>query len=196
MTGITLSAEQIRRAPAEVRQWIEHEVATSLGLETRAAESQRRMVQLADCSQSELRAMLGLIHGVFPAVNVFFELGRRGAHLAQEQLEAYRLADIQHHTRLQSPEQVIYCLNLIDDSLHRLRGNREASFYGCDGEYCFVAAQTQQNIRQLWFELIGRSDAAAPAEVGSGDGAALAQPAPAGDGLARPDASGMPPLQS
>ena len=32
MIGITLTSEQIRTAPAEVRRWIERQVATSLGL--------------------------------------------------------------------------------------------------------------------------------------------------------------------
>jgi hypothetical protein len=32
MVGITLSPEQIRAAPPEVRRWLEHELAVSLGL--------------------------------------------------------------------------------------------------------------------------------------------------------------------
>ncbi|SIO24394.1 hypothetical protein SAMN05443247_03091 [Bradyrhizobium erythrophlei] len=40
MIGITLTTDQIRTAPADVRQWIEHQVIASLGLaaETPAAE--------------------------------------------------------------------------------------------------------------------------------------------------------------
>ncbi|MFZ2156148.1 MAG: hypothetical protein WAV72_08525 [Bradyrhizobium sp.] len=38
MVGITLSSEQIRTAPAEVRRWIEREVMTSLGLQAPARE--------------------------------------------------------------------------------------------------------------------------------------------------------------
>jgi len=183
MTGITLSSEQIRRAPAEVRRWIEHEIATSLGFQVPATDSQREIPQLAGCRHDELAAVLSLIQGVFPAVNVFFELGRKGTSFAQDRLEAYRLSDIQHHTRLQSPEQVISCLNLINEALHRVRGSTGASFYGADGDYCFVATETQQNIRQLWFELLGRGEsaAAAPAEVGSGDGPGLQRSVPAND---------------
>jgi hypothetical protein len=179
MIGITLASEQIREAPPEVRRWIEHEVATSLGFPVPAADSQRQPAQLAACSQDELAAVLSLIQGVFPAVNVFFELGRKGASYAQDRLEAYRISDIQHHTRLQRPEQVISCLNLINEALHRARGSAGASFYGTDGDYCFVATETRQNIRRLWFDLVGRGDmAAAPAESASGNGPALPESGP------------------
>lgn len=153
MTGITLSAEQIRQAPAEVRRWIEHEVATALGLQVQT--TQRELPELVGCGHDELKAVLSLIQGVFPAVNVFFELGRKGTSCAQDRLEAYRLSDIQLHTRLQSTEQVLYCLNLINEALHQARGSTGDSFYGTEGDYCFIATETQQNIRSLWFELIG-----------------------------------------
>ena len=118
MTGITLSSEQVRRAPPEVRRWIEHELAASLGLQVQPTDSEPQGPQLVGCSHEELVGVLSGIQGVFPAVNVFFELGRKGASFVQDQLEAYRISDIQHHTRLQSPEQVISCLNLIDEALN------------------------------------------------------------------------------
>jgi hypothetical protein len=83
MIGITLSSEQIRTAPAEVRRWIEHEVAVSLGLHVQTPDSQGRTEQLAICSLDELATILSLVQGVFPAVNVFFELGRKGASCAK-----------------------------------------------------------------------------------------------------------------
>ncbi len=158
MASITLSPEQIRAAPPEVRRWIEQELATSLGLEAHAGDARGQPAQLASCSREELSAVLGLIQGAFPVVNVFFELGRKGASFGQDRLEAYRLSDIQHHTRLQSTDQVIACLNMIGEALRRVRGTAEVSFYGLDGDYCFIATQTRQNIRQLWFELIGRGE--------------------------------------
>lgn len=181
MIGITLSPEQIRNAPAEVRQWIEHEIASSLGLGPQAADATATSgEQLAACSYDELVALLPLIQGVFPAVNVFFELGRQSAGQVQEGIEAYRLTDLQHHTRLQSTEQVISCLAYIDEALHRVRGAADASFYGLNGGYCFIAAQTQQNIRRLWVELLGRGEAAARAQAGAsfGDGPGLQEAAP------------------
>lgn len=160
MIGITLSSEQIRRAPTEVRRWIEHEIATSLGMPAPATQREPQPQQLVACTRDELASVLSLIQGVFPVLNVFFELGRKGMSLGQPGLEAYRLSDIQHHTRLQSPEQAVACLNIINETLHRVRGSADASFCGIDGEYCLIAEETQQNIRRLWLDLISRGDAA------------------------------------
>ena len=192
MTGITLNSEQIRRAPPEVRRWIEHEVATSLGMRIEMPEPQRPSTQLASCTREELGAVLSLIQGAIPVVNVFFELGRKGSSFAQDRLQAYRLADIQHHTQLQNPEQVLACLNVIDESLRQVRHSNDAVFYGLDGDACFVATQTQQNIRQLWFELIGRGagpDAAVQATHSEAPEATLVRdpdPAPAVPAAAGP----------
>ncbi len=197
MMSITLSSEQIRSAPAEVKRWIEQEIATSLGLQVKAADSQRQIAQLAGCSHDELAAVLSLIQGVFPAVNVFFELGRKGTPFAQDRLEAYRLSDIQHHTRLQSTDQVISCLNLIDDAVRQVRGSAGASFFGTDSGYCFVATETQQNIRRLWLELIGRGEAAHPAaEMPLSNGAEARAPVPAHEGPIESGDSGIQSLQS
>ena len=197
MTGITLSSDQIRRAPPEVRRWIEHELATSLGLQIQASGSEGGPpAHLAGCSRDELAAVLTLIQGALPVVNVFFELGRKGTSYGEDRLQAYRLSDIQHHTQLQTLEQVIACLNLIDQSLHRIRGSADVSFYGLDGDYCFIATETQQNIRRLWFELIGGGEVAtAPAGAQSEDGPGLRGAGPA-EGLASaPGGAAMRPPQ-
>ena len=179
MIGITLSSEQIRSAPAEVRRWLEHEVVTSLGLQEQPAAAERRVEPLANCSQDELASILSLIQGVFPAVNVFFELGRKGVSVAEDRLEAYRISDLQHHTRLQGPDQVSSCLRLINEALHHVRGSQTASFCSTDGEYCFVATETQQNIRRLWLEMLAQGEGAgAAAQTMSGNGATAPSPAP------------------
>lgn len=46
------------------------------------------------------RPILSQIQGVLPAVNVLFEFGRQGAIFGQPNIEAFRLLDIAHHTRL------------------------------------------------------------------------------------------------
>lgn len=189
MTSITLSPEQIRSAPPEVRRWIEREIAVSLGLEIHSGDGRRQGAPLAGCSRDELAGILRLIQGALPVVNVFFELGRKGVAFAQDRLEAYRVSDVQHHTQMQSPDQVIACLTLIDEALHRVRGSADASFYGMDGDYCFIAAQTQQNIRQLWFDLIGRGEPAGGARLAPDDGPRERDPLPP---LERPAAAMNP----
>jgi hypothetical protein len=41
MIGITLTSEQIRTAPTEVRRWIEREVMISLGLSSQSADGSK-----------------------------------------------------------------------------------------------------------------------------------------------------------
>ena len=165
MIGITLSSDQIRAAPPEVRRWIERQLATSLGLQIAGPDGQGAIDQLAICSVEELGAMLTLIQGVFPAVNVLFELDREGVTVAQGRLQAYRLIDILHHVRLQAVDQVVSCLNLINEALCRVRGTADAAFYGLDHNgYCFVAVQTQKNISRLWRDVIGNRQIAGAGE--------------------------------
>ncbi len=160
MIGITLSSEQIRTAPPEVRLWIEHEVATSLGLQVRATDYQTNLEGLTVCNLDELFNIFSLIQHSVPAVHVLFELGRKGASFADGKLEAYRLPDIQHHARLQNVGQVIACLELINRSLHRARGTADAMLCIVENGFCVVATETQENLLRLWQELIGRADIA------------------------------------
>jgi len=156
MTGITLSSEQIRNAPADVRRWIEREVMTSMGqpapLEN-GGESHGN--HLAACSEEEVTAILSHIQGVLPAVNVFFEFGRQGAVFGQPDIEAFRLLDIAHHTRLQNVGQVIACLDIINQAFGRVCGDTDARFCGFDHDgHCFITLETQQNILKVWRKVI------------------------------------------
>ena len=92
---------------------------------------------------------------MLPAVNVFFEFGRQGAIFGQPNIEAFRLIDIAHHTRLPDVAQVAACLDLINQAFGRVCGDASAKFCGFDREgRCFIAAETQQNILRLWQKLI------------------------------------------
>lgn len=167
MVGITLSSEQIRTAPADVRRWIEREVLTSLGLQMPVANQQRKD-QLSACNAEDVAAILSQIQGVLPAVNVFFEFGRQGATVGLPGLEAFRLMDIANHTRLHAA-QVMACLDLINEALCRFRENDTARFFACDNEgHCFIAVQTQQNILRLWQEVIANQQLEAGAQENGG----------------------------
>ena len=172
MIGITLGAEQIRSAPAEVRQWIEREVMTSLGLRPMTADdSKPHGEHLVACSGEEVAAILAQIRGILPAVNVFFEFGRQGAIFGQPNIVAFRLLDIAHHTRLADMSQVVACIEIINQAFGRVCGDATAKFCGFDREgHCFIALETQQNILRLWQNVI------AGQQLGAGGGEA---PAPA-----------------
>ncbi len=156
MIGITLTSEQIRTAPPEVRRWIEREVMTSLGQPPQSADdSKPHAAHLAICGEQEAAAILSQIQGVLPAVNVFFELGRQGAIFGQPNIEAYLLLDIAHHARLPDVSQVAACLDLINQAFSNVCGDETAKFCGLDREgHCFIALETQQNILRLWQKVI------------------------------------------
>lgn len=74
--GITLSPEQIRTAPPDVRRWIEHEIAAAFGATAEEGPRDHAAAShLVGCDVDETAAILSLIHGTLPVVNVFVELG-------------------------------------------------------------------------------------------------------------------------
>lgn len=158
MTGITLTAEQIRNAPAPVRQWIEQEVTNSLGLAPRTpAAAPAQAAHLIACSVDDMAGVLGHIRGTFPAVNVMFEFGRPGISYGQPAVMTFRLMDILHHTRLQEIEQVMTCLEMINQALTVVRKDPAARFCGFDNEgHCLIAPQTHASIATLWQGLTER----------------------------------------
>jgi hypothetical protein len=169
MIGITLSAEQIRNAPPPVRQWIEQEVMTSLGLTVGQQPASERKpaappqaAHLVGCNVEEAAAILRQIEDQLPAVNVFFEFARRGIGFGQPPLISYRLMDIMHHARLASVDQVMALLGLITAALTQLRRDPSARFCSFDSEgHCFVAPETQASIAALWQDIIERNKDAA-----------------------------------
>jgi len=168
MTGITLTAEQIRNAPAMVRQWIEQEVMTSLGLAPRTqAAAPPQAAHLVACSVEDMAGVLEHIRGVFPAVNVLFELGRPGISFGQPAVMTFRLMDILHHTRLEDVGQVMTCLEMINEALATVRKDPSVRFCGFDNEgHCLVAPQTQASIAALWQTMMERQEAARERETG------------------------------
>lgn len=166
MVGITLSPEQIRTAPPEVRRWLEHELAASLGLNSPDLQHNGGDTpSLAACTVEEVARVLSAIQSMLPVVGVFFELGREGAAITRNGMEAFQLADILRHTRLNSLDQVLACLNAINDVAQRIRGDG-ALFSIVDRRgYCFVAVETQRSILRLWHQIVGQRDLVQPAEA-------------------------------
>jgi hypothetical protein len=149
MAAITLSPEQIRRAPAEVRRWLRG-IATSLDVDLDAVASSGQQ-NLSACSTEEAGAIYEKIRGIFQAVNVFFELGRDGELVINEGLVAHRLVDMLQYTRLQTIQQLSACLQIINQAARELSNDPEISLYVIDQrDYCFVLADTQRSIAAVW----------------------------------------------
>ncbi|UWU91672.1 hypothetical protein [Bradyrhizobium sp. CB1015] len=162
MTGITLTAEQIRNAPALVRQWIEQEVIAALGLAPRTpAAVPPQVPHLVACSVEDMAGVLEHIRGVLPAVNVLFELGRPGISFGRPAVMTFRLMDILHHTRLQEIGEVMTCLEMINQALTAVKKDASVRFCGFDNEgHCLIAPQTQESIATLWQTMMERQQAA------------------------------------
>lgn len=153
MVGITLSAEQIRSAPPEVRHWLEQQIAALLS--PLPAQPPHPGPKLVACSRQELRTILTQIQAMLPVVTVFFELGREAASVPVQGMRALRLADILRHTRLQGTEQVVECLEVITEVLRRVRGDQDAMLCAVDRDgRCYVAEETAANILALWQEIV------------------------------------------
>lgn len=162
MVGITLSAEQIRSAPPEVRQWLEQQIAALLSpLPMQPPHPGPKLVR---CTRPELQAILTQIQNLLPVVSVFFELGREAASVPVQGMRALRLADILRHTRLQTVDQVVECLEVITDVLRRIRRDGDAMLCAVDAEgRCYIAEETAANILALWRDIVA-ARALQPAE--------------------------------
>lgn len=163
MIGITLSVEQIRTAPPDVRRWIEHEVIAALGVAAASPVAPSTSANhLVACTVDDVAAMLPRIEGLLPAVNVLFEFSRPGISIGQPPVMQFRLMDILHHTRLQNIGQVIECLDAINRALADVRRDSAARFCGFDHEgHCLIAPQTQASVATVWQDMTAKAMATA-----------------------------------
>ena len=160
MVGITLSPEQVRAAPPEVRHWLEQQIAETLGFQrpTPAVETARHLV---GCAPEALRAALGLIQHILPVASVFFELAREGQVMSQRGLRVLRVDDVMRHCRLQTPEQVVACLEAINRALQQASGDPEAVLTVVDnGGHVLEADMTARGIQAIWQEIVDSRRAA------------------------------------
>jgi len=163
MLGISLTAEQIRAAPPEVRHWLEQQLAVLLSpVAEEAAHPAPR--HLALLGTGDAQAVLEQIEDILPVVSVFFELGRENASVLSQGVRVFRLADILRHTRLESVAQVIECLEVINDALRHVRRDPEALICAVDRDgRCFVAEATSRAILALWQGIVASRGLQVPA---------------------------------
>jgi len=164
MLGISLTAEQIRGAPPEVRHWLEQQVA---GMFAPVAEEAPHPAtpHLALLNPGDAQAVLEQIEDILPVVSVFFELGREHASTLVEGTRVFRLQEILRHTRLESVSQVIECLDVINDALRHVRRDPEAMICAVDREgRCFVAEATSHAILTLWQGIVASRALQMPAK--------------------------------
>jgi hypothetical protein len=149
MLGISLTAEQVRAAPPEVRHWLEQQLA---GLFSPVAEEAHAAPRhLALLGPGDAQAVLEQIEDILPVVTVFFELGRESGSTPAQGVRVFRLIDVLRHTRLESVAQVVECLEVINDALRHVRQDPEALICAVDRDgRCFVSEATSRSILALW----------------------------------------------
>lgn len=188
MVGITLSPEQIGQAPPEVRRWLEQQVAAALGLYRPSAAPGIPERHLVACGVDEVRAILSQIQGMLPVVSVFFELGREPVATSSDGVRALRLDEMTRHARLQAPQQVVACLNAIDEALQNATGRPDAALTALDNTgHCLVADATARSILAVWQAIVAARGPAYPVEV-----PAQAEPPHAPPSMPGGTASGAP----
>ncbi|MFL5254560.1 MAG: hypothetical protein ACJ8AI_17010 [Rhodopila sp.] len=171
MVGITLSPEQVRDAPPEVRRWLEQQIAESLGFRRPPAAVQPPR-HLIGCNVDALRSIFSTIQAVLPVVGVFFELAREPAPVSPQGLRVLHVDEVTRHCRLQAPAQAIACLQALDRALKSVTGDPEAVLTVVDSnEHILVPDVTARGIHALWEELVS-ARAAPPAPPGAADAAA------------------------
>ncbi|MEJ0016149.1 MAG: hypothetical protein WDN25_06215 [Acetobacteraceae bacterium] len=155
MPGITLSSDEIKAAPPEVRRWVEQAVARMFaGQPSPAAVAPPALV---GCTIEEARGILSLVQAMLPVVSVFFELGREAASVSVHGMRAFLIAEMQRHARLQAPQQVVQCLDLLTQALRQVRGDANAAFCAMDNQgHCLVAETTMRSILRLWQEIVAQ----------------------------------------
>lgn len=165
MIGITLGAEQIRNAPAPVRQWIEQQVSASLGLPP-TATSVPGPAHLTACTEVAAAALLNRIRGMPSAVGVFFEFGRPGIPYGEPPIMAFRLIEILHRAEVENIELLMECLELINQTFAELCNDPAARFCGFDNEgRCLILPTTQRSIATLWQKIIASQGVAADVQT-------------------------------
>ncbi len=176
MVGISLTAEQIRAAPPEVRHWLELQCAAMFApAEEPHPHAEPR--HLAQVTPGEAQALLEQIEDILPVVSVFFELGRENASALVQGMRVFRLPEMLRHTRLESVAQVIECLDTINDALRHVRHDPEAMICAVDREgRCFVTEATSHSVLTLWQGIVASRGLQMPVkpEPGPANAAALA----------------------
>ncbi|MBV8092472.1 MAG: hypothetical protein JO110_04415 [Acetobacteraceae bacterium] len=136
MVGIVLTPEQVRSAPAEVREWIkaqiEAEFAGGLPLGSERGEA-HRVSALSACRPDEALAVLDRIHRHYMACQVFFELGRDSPGIPRPpELHRTTVGDIIGHARLDSVDHLGACLATIQNAFREVRQDPGAALFAFD----------------------------------------------------------------
>jgi len=157
MTGLILTAEQVRAAPPEVKQWLKGLVDAELWGAPEPHAAVEAASALAACSPAEAKEIFDRIRGDHLASQVFFELGRAspGPLVRPDHLHRTALVDIARHTRLGNLHHVAAALDMITTAFREVRNDSDAALMAFDGRGAvYVNEVTHHSIARLWQDLV------------------------------------------
>ncbi len=168
MTGLMLTAEQIRSAPPEIRRWLKSILDTEFLLGAGVEHATQAIdTVLAACGPDEARAVFAQIRGDYLAAQVMLELGRHAPVTADgsRRIVGGALADLARHARLDNLQQLGVCLERISSVFGEIRKDPGAVLFAFDqGGGFYVHETTYQSFRKLWKSLVLGEIAATPDE--------------------------------
>jgi len=180
MVGFTFSAKQIKAAPPDVRRWMETEIVKALTGEPAAAgeapsreSAERLQSALAAGTSTEMEETFRRVSSDSIIARVFFELARDTRFSGNATpFHVVALVDVMRHLQLVEAQQVLTCLDTINQAFQQIRRDPHASLFALDETgHIYLHDLTYHGIRQVWQQLV----AAYPWQ---GSGHADAAPAP------------------
>jgi hypothetical protein len=152
LTSFTFSAEQLKSAPPEVREWIVKQMTASL-LSLAEAQPERppqHAAELAACTPEEAARLFAAIREDFVTAQVFLELARERPTGSVPPFFALSIAELSRQTRLSELD----CFQVIDIAFREIRDDREAALSGFDERNrVYLHEATYRSIRRVWEEL-------------------------------------------
>jgi hypothetical protein len=162
MVSFTFSAEQIKSAPADVRRWMEAEIVKALSGTSVAGDA-----PLPDSPEDLQRALAAgtaqEMHETFNRVaansivaRVFFELARGpGSKTRGMPFHVVDFVDIMRLLQFDQAQQVLACLDAINQAFQQVRRDPQASLFALDeAGHIFLHELTYHAIRQVWQQLV------------------------------------------
>jgi len=159
MTGIVLSAEQIRAAPPAVRRWLELQMAAAFeGAAAAPAAAEPEAgddATLAACDRREVDRIFEALRQDPVAGSILLDLGREPVTpLHPSPLYDIDLADVARDTGIADQGELAAGFAHINDALRAVRHDPAATLCGFDAAgRCYLHEATHRAIHQLWDDL-------------------------------------------
>ncbi len=162
MVSFTFSAEQVKAAPPEVRRWMESEVIRALAGGTGSADA--AMPESAEGlghalsagTAQEMQEAFKRVSGDAIIARVFFELARDSSvQPGTVPFHVINLVEVMRHLHLVEAQQVLTCLDAINQAFQQIRRDPKASLFAIDESgHIYLHQLTYLAIRQVWQQLV------------------------------------------